>query len=410
VSDGRAAIAAATIAAVVAAAASADSHVMTCIGIPSAAPDPFRAGTEVAYPRFMRLAAAQALLDQAQAAGAFPAGAIEVGRSAGPLWRYTCGRLTYDEHAPACEFDTVFDLASLTKVIATTSLVMRHVRSGTMGLETPVSLALPAWRHRERDGIRVRHLLDHSSGLPAHANFWERMAGRDAIADAIGRLPLDHPPGTASVYSDLGFMLLGFLLEAVAQRPLDAQFASLARGWDSDLRFLPPPAWASRTAPTEVDPWRGRLLSGEVHDQNAAALGGVAAHAGLFGTVGDVGSFARLVLTTRLRPTRLGTPDLLAAFAQRSRVPGSSRALGWDTMRPTSSCGTKLSPAAIGHTGFTGTSLWIDLDRDFYVALLTNRVYPTRENTSWRQWRPRVHDAVVDDLTRAIGLPPPCAA
>jgi CubicO group peptidase (beta-lactamase class C family) len=143
---------------------------------------------------------------------------------------------------------------------------------------------------------------------------------------------------------------------------------------------------------------RGRLLVGEVHDENAWALGAVAGHAGLFGTVGAVGAFARAVLHTLGGEPVLARPETMRRFIQKTDVPGSSRALGWDTMLPTSSCGTRLSPTAIGHTGFTGTSLWIDVERDLYIVLLTNRVHPTRDNERLRAIRPRVHDAIVADL------------
>ena len=166
------------------------------------------------------------------------------------------------------------------------------------------------------------------------------------------------------------------------------------------LAFHPPRAWRSRCAPTEIDEWRGRLLTGEVHDENCWALGGAAGHAGLFGTAAAVGAFARAVLRTLAGEPILALPETMRTFVARSDTPGSSRASGWDTMLPTSSCGTRLSPTSIGHTGFTGTSLWIDWERDLYVVLLTNRVHPSRENTRIRQIRPRIHDAIVDALTR----------
>jgi CubicO group peptidase (beta-lactamase class C family) len=151
-------------------------------------------------------------------------------------------------------------------------------------------------------------------------------------------------------------------------------------------------------APTERDAWRGRVLQGEVHDENAYALGGVAGHAGLFGTAGAVGSFARAMLASLRAPNWIGTPEFMRVCVSPSAVPGSSRALAWDTMRPTSSCGTLMSPTAVGHTGFTGTSLWIDWERDVYVVLLTNRVHPTRENAALVALRPQFHDAVMRAL------------
>jgi CubicO group peptidase (beta-lactamase class C family) len=170
-------------------------------------------------------------------------------------------------------------------------------------------------------------------------------------------------------------------------------------GGIQDLQFHPPELWRKRTAPTDVDPWRGRLLIGEVEDENTAALGGAAGQAGLFGTAAAVGECARHLL--QILDGRVGvfTRRTLAEFiSRRSDIPGSSRALGWDTMLPTSSCGTRMSARAFGHTGFTGTSLWIDPERDVYVVLLTNRVHPTREHNAIRAVRPAVHDAVMDAL------------
>ena len=166
------------------------------------------------------------------------------------------------------------------------------------------------------------------------------------------------------------------------------------------MRFNPPRAWRARTAPTEVDEWRGRLLVGEVHDENTWALGGAAGHAGLFGTAAGVGAFARAFLRTIAgEPIARRSGDDARRSSRRTNVPNSSRALGWDTMLPTSSCGTLMSPTSIGHTGFTGTSLWIDWERDLYVVFLTNRVHPTRANEAIRRIRPLLHDAIVGELT-----------
>jgi len=328
---------------------------------------------------------------------AYPAAVIEVGRLSGPLWCESFGRLTYAPDAPACGPGTIFDLASLTKVIATTSIAMRLVAGKTIALDAPAAQFAPAFTGDERKAISIRHLLTHSSGLPAHARLWETVSGRDAFERAIAELPLERPPGAQSVYSDPGFMLLGLALEHVGRATLDDMFQPLAAEL-GEIWYRPAAALIDRIAPTEQDPWRGRLLRGEVHDENAAALGGVAAHAGLFGTAAAVGTFARLVLRTFNESTVLGSPELVRQFATRSQVPNSSRALGWDTMLPTSSCGTRLSPTAIGHTGFTGTSLWIDSERDVYVVFLTNRVHPTRDNNALAALRPNVHDAVIEDL------------
>jgi CubicO group peptidase (beta-lactamase class C family) len=338
------------------------------------------------------------LLAAAHAEGAFPAAALEVGRRAGPLWRDAVGRLTFAPDAPACQLTTIFDLASLTKVIATASVAMKLIGDGLLDLTAPIGPLIDEWQGADRNAVTPRHLLDHSSGLPAHVRLWEAASDREAFQAAISRLPLERPVGRASVYSDVGFMLLGFVLEAAGRSPLDVLFEPLAAHGDDVLCYRPPASLESRIAPTESSARPGGSLSHAVHDENAAAPGGVAAHAGLFGTVTAVGRFARLVLETFQVPTRLGTPTLMRDFARKSALAGSSRALAWDTMLPTSSCGSRLSPTAIGHTGFTGTSLWIDRERDLYVVLLTNRVHPTRDNERLVELRPRLHDTVVEAL------------
>ena len=343
-------------------------------------------------------AAARRIIAEGLNARAFPAAAVDVGRTDGSIWHEAFGRLSYDAAALPCQLDTIFDLASLTKVIATASIAMRQIDAGSISLDDNVSEHLRAWRGDDRDAVTIRQLLDHSSGLPAHARLWEQATGRAEYENVLTALPLERVPGTAAVYSDPGFMLLGFILEDAGGASLGAQFATLASGFGHAIGYLPAPALVERIAPTEHDPWRGRVLRGEVHDENAAALGGVAGHAGLFGTVEDVAAFARLVLHTFHTRTVLGDPALIRTFASRSRVPGSSRGLAWDTMLPTSSCGTRMSPTAIGHTGFTGTSLWIDWERDLYVAFLTNRVHPTRANDALVRLRPKLHDAIVETI------------
>ena len=336
------------------------------------------------------------MLDDAVADGVCPAAVAEAGCASGRLWRHAAGRLAAEPDSPQATAETIFDLASLTKVIATTTLAMRHVDAGLTGLDLPVASALRTWRGTDRETVTVRDLLAHASGLTAHLPFYRDHAGRAEFEPAIARLPLEYPPRTRSVYSDLGFILLGFILadRHPAGASLAAQFDALAaaRGW-GDIRFHPPAEWRARTAPTEQDPWRGRTLVGEVHDENCWALGGAAGHAGLFGDVGAVGRFARDILAAGA--AALASAATFDTFRTRTAVPGSSRALGWDTMLPTSSCGTRLSPDAIGHTGFTGTSLWIDPAADRYVVLLTNRVHPSRSNEAILRLRPAFHDAVM---------------
>jgi CubicO group peptidase (beta-lactamase class C family) len=350
---------------------------------------------------------------------AFPAASVEVGRLAGPVWRRAFGTLTYDPDAPETTDETIFDLASLTKVIATATLAMRAVDAGTLNLDEGVRAWLPSWRGADREAVTIRDLLAHASGLPAYLPFFRDHTGRAEFEPAICSLPLEYPPRSQATYSDLGFMLLGFIIEDTRglraredahgtrsrtgvldpAATLAAQFRKIASFVTSEpLSFNPPRAWRARTAPTEIDAWRGRLLAGEVHDENAWALGGAAGHAGLFGTAPAVGAFARAVLQTIAGDLVLAQPATFREFIRRTAIPGTSRALGWDRMLPTSSCGRLLSPTAIGHTGFTGTSLWIDWEQDLYIVLLTNRVHPTRDNDRLRALRPRFHDAVVESL------------
>lgn len=351
-------------------------------------------------PTDVRFDAARALLAAAVAERASPAAAIEVGRRSGALWTEAFGRLTYDGGAPACTPETVFDLASLTKVISTASIAMQAVTNGRLDLEMRVREVCSPWRKADREGVTIRHLLDHSSGLPAHVPFWKQLPEAGGVEQAIAELALSYTPGSTSVYSDAGFILLGLLLERVLGRTLRDLFEPIGDAIGPTLHFAPSASLGARVAPTEFDPWRGRLLQAEVHDENAALLGGAAGHAGLFGTVQEVGRFARLVLSTFEDATLIGNPDSMRTFARRSAVPGSSRALAWDTMLPASSCGTRFSARAIGHTGFTGTSLWVDPKMDVYVALLSNRVHPTRTNNRFQALRPAVHDAVIQELVR----------
>ena len=349
-------------------------------------------------------AAARRLLDQAVADGAFPTAVVEVGTAHQPLWQEAFGHLSFQSDAPNARLDTVFDLASLTKVLATTPLVMRLIERGGLGLDDPLTTHLSLWRDADGEApVTIRDLLAHCSGLPAHVPFFKELEGRAAFEKAICSTALAYPPRSKSIYSDLGFMLLGFILEDFGA-PLSLQFDTLREqmGGIQDLQFHPPTLWLPRTAPTRQGEWRGRLLVGEVDDDNAWALGGVAGHAGLFGTAPSIGECARHLL--QIHEGRQGAfqeQTLRTFVSRRTDVPGSSRALGWDTMLPTSSCGTRMSPRAFGHVGFTGTSLWIDPDAMIYVVLLTNRVHPTPDNEAIKQVRPAIHDAVMDDLGRS---------
>jgi CubicO group peptidase (beta-lactamase class C family) len=344
---------------------------------------------------------AAAVIEHGHASHAYPAAVVEVGNTAGVLWRQAFGRLSYAEESSPASVETVFDLASLTKVLATTTLAMRLLDGGAITLSDRVTRWIPEWQGRDRQDVTLRALLSHSSGLTAWLPFFRDHTGRAEFQHAICSLPLEYTPDTQSIYSDLGFILLAFALEDAGGARFDAQvIGALKTLTSSPLLFNPPAAVRSKSAPTEIDPWRGRLLVGEVHDENCWALGGAAGHAGLFGTAQAVGDVARAMLSSvRDGAEAVARPATVRTFVARAGVPGS-RALGWDTMLPTSSCGTKMSATAFGHTGFTGTSLWIDPQADAYVVFLSNRVNPTRENTAIQQIRPSLHDAVMT----AIGV------
>jgi CubicO group peptidase (beta-lactamase class C family) len=347
-------------------------------------------------------AAVHRLLERAVAERVTPGAIVEAGSAVGPMIVETAGRLTYAADARAVDERTVYDLASLTKVMATGTLAMRHEAGATLPLDTRVGDRCPGVHGGGRETVTVADLLGHAAGLPAHRPFHRRFAGRRAYAAAIAAEPLAYPPRTRHEYTDLGFMLLGLLQEDAAGQPLATQFDAWrdAAIPGAAVWFGVPAEHRPDTAPTEAETWRGRVLVGEVHDANAAALGGAAGHAGLFGTAAAVGAFARWFL--ELWSGRIGascgiSTALAARFARRGEVPDSSRALAWDTMLPTSSCGTRLSATAIGHTGFTGTSLWIDPVRDLYVVLLTNRVHPADDGGDGiRALRIAVHDTIAE--------------
>jgi len=327
----------------------------------------------------------------------FPGGIVEVGSSTAAQACVARGSLTYEPQDAPVSGETIYDLASLTKVLCTATLALELVAQGALDLEDGVRKWCPVWTGIDRHAVTVRHLLEHASGLPAHARYFERLQGGASFEGAIATEPLEYVPGTSSLYSDLGFILLGFILERAGGAPLDVQFDRWRASsiGDAALRFHPPAEWLPRIAPTEHDSWRGRLLRGEVHDENAYALGGVAGHAGLFGTAAAVGACARWWMQQAIR-----TPTA-AQFLRRGRTPESSRALGWDTMLRSSSCGTRMTASAAGHTGFSGTSLWIDPGSDRYVVCLTNRVHPSREGDAMTRVRPAIHDAVAEDFDRS---------
>jgi CubicO group peptidase (beta-lactamase class C family) len=348
---------------------------------------------------------------RSQVDSAFPGAVVAVGRHDTLLMLEAVGHYSIDDPRPVTT-ETVYDLASLTKVIGLTTACMRLVGEGKLDLDAPVQRYVPAFRGPNKERVTIRHLLTHSSGLPAWRPLYIEATTRAVAFTLADTTALLRQPGDTFVYSDLGAIVLTQAVEAITGERLDAyldraEFQPLRM---TSTRFLPPPAWRDRIAPTERSQ-DGTIIKGTVHDENAWKLGGVSGHAGLFSTAGDLARFAQWLLERRRRTADDGvgapsadlrrlSPSVVREFTRRQGLPtGSSRALGWDTPSENSSAGTKLGAQAFGHTGFTGTSIWIDPEKDLFIILLTNRVNPTRENNRIGRVRPRVADLAVDALS-----------
>ena len=365
--------------------------------------------------------AIQAALEQAVREGVFP-GAVLAVRSGGSPVQVACvGSLSTHPPGASVAPSTIYDLASLTKPLATVTAIALLVQEGRCHLEAGVETILPELANTPVGTATVWHLLTHSSGLPGWRGYYERLSpaatipateearekARKALVSLLRNEALIYERGERSLYSDLGFMVLGLMVERSSGMPLDRFFSErIARPLDVRfLRFIPieEPAQARQgldlsrggIAPTEEDSWRGRLLCGEVHDENAASLGGVAGHAGLFGTAESVlavtGSWLQAYCGHR---SLLDSASVREFTARQRRIPGSSWALGWDTPSAPSSSGQHFSSNSFGHLGYTGTSIWVDPDRELEVVLLSNRVHPTRNNDRIRVFRPMIHDLV----------------
>ena len=364
-----------------------------------------------------RLEPVYALLDKEVANGAFPGGVLGVGWQ-GKLAIHPFGKLENEGEAFDTDDDSMYDMASLTKAIVTTTAVMMLVEEHRLDLDAPVGRYLPpfaaaaksdpnpAWRSR----VTVRMLMLHDSGLPGIRKYFLETKGHDQVLARAMAEPLVHEPGTQVEYSDVGFMLLGAIVEQLTGQTLD-QFARerifRTLGMDRTM-FLPPKSLRDDIAPTEDDTtFRKRMIWGEVHDENAWAIGGVAGQAGLFSTAPDVAIFAQMLLNGGIYAhERLLDRWTIHEFTRRVNIGDSARTLGWDVITSPEHTGKYFSPSAFGHYGFTGTSLWIDPPNDLFIILLTNRVHPTRANEQIRQVRPAVHNAVFE----ALGLASPKSA
>ena len=319
------------------------------------------------------------IVEKGIAAGGFPGASVVVGHKGVSVLQRGYGRLDWASSSPAVNPDrTIYDLASLTKVVGTTTAIMILFDQHRVALDAPVSRYLPEFSGGEKDQVTIRQLLIHRSGLPAGREIWKITHDPAEARRIILETPLQSHPGQYYEYSDLGADVLGYVVEAVSGQSLDEflqDYVFHPLGM-YDTGFRPDPSLHDRIAPTEVSPPRGYPLQGEVHDENAFAMGGVAGHAGLFSTAADLSVFAEMMLHGgEYNGVRIIADSTVDLFTTRA---AGHRALGWDTPSGSYGSGHYLSPSAFGHTGFTGTSIWIDPERDMFVVLLTNRVHEAR--------------------------------
>ncbi|HTS58510.1 MAG TPA: serine hydrolase domain-containing protein [Terriglobales bacterium] len=335
---------------------------------------------------------------------AFPAASVAVTCGGKLVCLKAFGRFTYDEDTPETTNASIFDLASLTKIVATTGMAMVLYERGLLDLEMPLVSLLPEFKSDDgrRKQVTARMLLDHSSGLPAYEKLFLRTTDREQLISAALSVPLARDPGSKAEYSDIGFIVLGVALERLAEDALDhfcrhEVFGPLGM---SHTGFDPPSHWWALIPPTADDrAFRQRIIQGEVQDENASVMEGIAGHAGLFATAEDLSIFAQAMLEGG-RP--ILRPETLALFTRRESSPaGGSHALGWDTRSSPSQSGKYFSARSYGHLGYTGTSLWIDPERQLSVTLLTNRTWPDCANQAIKQVRPAFHDAVIEALEAA---------
>ena len=373
----------------------------------------------------MQLERAAEVIEQAVAAGAFPGAVLLVGRGDEVVYHEAFGHRSLEPSRTPMTRDIVFDLSSLTKALVTTTAIMMLVREGKLRLDDRVTRFIPNFGVHGKTHVTLRHLLAHCSGLPAWKPYYKDVAkaerrgamrfgglrgARTMVLEAIHRERPEYPLGAKAVYSDLGFLLLGELVELVSHQPLDrfaqdrifrplglrtTAFIDLDRLRQQKLTPV-----VDVIAPTERCPWRGKILCGEVSDDNAYAIGGIAGHAGVFASALDVHRIAALLQACAEDRDELLPGALVREFWEREgSVPDSTWSLGWDTPSPKDSmAGSRASSRTVGHLGFTGTSIWIDRERGAHVVFLTNRIHPRRDNERIKTVRPQLHDAVWEAL------------
>lgn len=333
---------------------------------------------------------------------AFPGAVVLIWKDGKTIYEKAFGYYTYDKSSLKIKTNTIYDLASLTKVVATTTAAMICYDRNLFSLDDKVANYIPEFGVNGKENITLLNLLIHNSGLTAWRKFYEKDLSADEVLNEIYSSELEYIPGEKMVYSDLGIITLGKIIEKVTGKSLDV-FCNdeIFKPLEMNSTFYnPDDSLKIYCAPTEIDHyWRMKSLQGEVHDETSAMLNGVAGHAGLFSTASDISKLMSVLMNKgKLNDKQFIQQNTIEYFTKRYSE-ASSRAIGWDTRSETgSSSGSYFSPNSFGHTGYTGTSIWADPERNLFVVLLTNRVYPTRENTKIQKVRPQLHDAIIESL------------
>jgi len=344
-----------------------------------------------------------AILQQGAENKVFPGASVAITLNGELVALNAFGHYTYDKKARSVEVESIFDIASLTKVVATTSMAMLLHDRGILDLDSYLIGTLPEFAVADdrREEVTFRMLLAHSSGLPAWVPLYKKAKDKPSLLEAAESTPFDSDPGTKAEYSDVGFILLGEALEQIAASPMETfcELDVFSRLEMNSTFFNPSKKVKGQIIPTSNgQEIRNRVIQGEVHDENAFVMGGVAGHAGLFSTAGDIAKFAHCLLRGG---GPVFKPETIELFTRREESPaGTSRALGWDTPSKPSQSGQYFYPGSYGHLGYTGTSLWIDPERELSVTLLTNRTWPDSKIQAIKELRPRFHDAVIEAIDR----------
>ena len=333
---------------------------------------------------------------------AFPGAVVLVSKEGKLIYEKAFGHLTYDDTSATVTINTIYDIASLTKVIATTTAAMICFDKKLVSLDDPVAKYIPEFAQNGKEKVTIKNLLLHNSGLPAFKRFYKNYSSAGEVINDIYKTPLSYEPGSKTVYSDLGFITLAKIVEQVTGKGFDVfckEEIFIPLQMNSTF-FNPSDSLQYKIAPTEYDNyWRNKLVWGKVHDETSALLNGVTGHAGLFSTAEDISNLLQLLLNSgTFNGYQIIKPETVKLFTTRYSEK-STRALGWDTKsEEKSSAGNIFDITSFGHLGFTGTSIWIDPTRKLFVVFLTNRVYPTRENKRLYKVRPALHDAVINAL------------